>query len=215
MRKLLLIFLSIIIMAGSVAGPVSAQFLYDNQVGLYTTSDGLGATGTNIMGEAVNVYLVLTQPRDVENGNAPFTACQGFELSIHFSPVPNNNLFPLAMNLPPDSVDIGENKDINQGFLDFVVGVSLDSPVPVVDAAVQLIEFTFINFNPGMTAVSLTPYGPTNSIPGEMAFLGNRAEDLRVMHSKGGSHDAAVFIFNGMAVPVEIESFGSVKSLYR
>ena len=35
------------------------------------------------------------------------------------------------------------------------------------------------------------------------------------MYSMGGSHEAPVFVFNGEAVAVENESFGSVKALYR
>jgi hypothetical protein len=31
----------------------------------------------------------------------------------------------------------------------------------------------------------------------------------------GGSHDAPVFLFEGIAIAVEEESFGSVKALYR
>jgi hypothetical protein len=167
------------------------------------------------MGQAVDVYLVLTQPRDPANGYQPFTQCQGFELSMQFSPIPANNLFVLQATLPPGSVDIGLNKDINQGYLDFVVGVSSGSPNVVVDDAVQLVHFVFLNTYPGMTEVTLTPYVEVNSIPGEMAFIGNVSSDLWPMYSKGGSHDAPVFIFNGMAVPVENESFGSVKALYR
>jgi len=40
-------------------------------------------------------------------------------------------------------------------------------------------------------------------------------EDIRIMHPVSGSYDAPVFIFNGEAVPVETESFGPVKTLYR
>ena len=55
--------------------------------------------------------------------------------------------------------------------------------------------------------------------PGQMAFLGGYEPappySLLPMYSIGGSHDAPVFIFNGEAVDVESESFGTVKALYR
>jgi hypothetical protein len=35
------------------------------------------------------------------------------------------------------------------------------------------------------------------------------------MHPVSGSHDAPVFLFNGEAVTVESDTFGSVKALYR
>ena len=215
MKKLLLSGVAVFLLAGLMSGPATAQFQYDTQVGLYTTPDGLGATGTSVMGQAVDVSLVLTHPRDPANGYQPFTQCQGFELSIQFSPMPLNNLFLLQTTLPAGSVDIGLNKDINQGYLDFVVGTSSGFPNVVVNDAVQLIHFVFLNVYAGMTEVTLTPYVEVNSIPGEMAFLGNTSDDLWPMYSKGGSHEAPVFIFNGIAVPVENESFGSVKALYR
>jgi len=52
------------------------------------------------------------------------------------------------------------------------------------------------------------------SIPGHMGFLPPNPP-IEIMYSMGGSHEAPVFIFNGMAIPVESESFGSVKALYR
>ncbi len=191
-----------------------AQFQYSNQIGMYTTEDGLGATGTSVMGAAVDVFLVLTKPTDVENGEAPFSACCGFELTMTFSPTPNDDLFVLRADVPPYSIDIGPNKDINLGYLDFFCGIDYTRPPLVVDEAVVLVSFTFLNANPGVTEVTLGPsYAP--SIAGQMAFLGEEPEQLRAMYSKGGSHDAPVFIFNGEAVAVENESFGSVKALYR
>ena len=65
-------------------------------------------------------------------------------------------------------------------------------------------------------AVSLGP-SPSSDIPGQMCFLTYDLgpPNLVVMHSISGSHDAPVFLFNGEAVPVETDSFGSVKVLYR
>lgn len=214
MKKLL--FAVSAIAALSLLAPSSsfAVFQYSNQVGLYTIDDGMGATGTSVMNSDVTVYLVLTQPTDVENGDAPFSACCGFECTISFNPSPNNDLFLVEAILPPYSIDIGPNKDINLGYLDYYVGIDYTRPLPVNNEAAVLVTFTFFNMNPGITEVTLGPsYVP--SIAGEMAFLGDEPEQLRVMYSKGGSHDAPVFLFNGEAVAVENESFGSVKALYR
>jgi hypothetical protein len=60
--------------------------------------------------------------------------------------------------------------------------------------------------------------GPISTMPpsisGQMAFVTPNST-LEAMYSMGGSHDAPVFLFGGEAVPVEKESFGSVKALYR
>lgn len=208
------LFLVSVFLILGIPGLSLAQFQYDNQLGMYTTSDGLGATGTSVMNENVDVYLVLTKPVDVENGNVPFTQCLGFELTMTFSPAPTGDLLVVETQLPPFSLDIGPNKDITQGYLDFFVGISINAPLPVVNDAVMLVAFKFFNMSSQVTAVTLGPsYAP--GVPGQMDFLGDDPGLLTVMYSKGGSHDAPVFKFNGEAVAVENQSFGSVKALYR
>jgi hypothetical protein len=203
-------------------GSSIAEPTHPNEVGLYMTTDGYGATGTSVMGVPVTVYLVMTKPTDVETGE-PYQTLWGYALNLHFNPVPNNDLFFLGAVIPPLSVDIGRWKDINEGILEFVVAWSLyqDPPVMVVDEAAVLTEFTFMNLSPGSTEVTLGPVGAP-SVGGELVFLGgglppysDEGFPQRVMYPVGGSHDAPVFIFNGEAVAVENESFGSVKALYR
>ena len=186
---------------------------YDNTVGLFLTPDGTGATGTSDIGAGVLVYMVLLRPADYDNGDTPYTSINAFECSLFIDPVPNNNLFLLATTIPPNSVDIGPSKDINSGRLDYIVGLATGSEVPIVDGAVSLITFNFMNTSVGTFDITM---GPTTApaIPGEMAYQGV-AGDLRIMYSAGGSSDASVFQFNGSAVAVEDASFGSVKALFR
>ena len=191
-----------------------AEPTHNNEVGLYTNDDGTGATGTYVMNAPVDVYLVLTRPTDVENGDAPYTFIRAFELTLAFDPVPNNNLLLVDSVLPPGNVDIGLRKDIDGGFLDFTVGLATDTSLPVTNESAVLVTLTFINFNTGMTAISLEPTTST-SIPGQMDYIGEVVTDIRVMYSMGGSHEAPVFMFNDEAVVVEDASFGSVKALYR
>ena len=49
---------------------------------------------------------------------------------------------------------------------------------------------------------------PSNLIRGQ-------ADHLLIMYSMGASHDAPVFHFEGEAVAVENDTFGSVKALFR
>jgi len=165
------------------------------------------------MGEPVDVYLVLTKPTDVNNNDLPYATVQAFELTLNFSPVPSDDLVLLATEFPFRSINVGHPADINQGFLEYVVGVDPSYPLQVTNESVVLMTFTFINDNITPTEITL---GPTSrpGIAGQMAFESESGQ-LRVMHSVGGAHDVPVFIFNGEAVSVENESFGSIKALYR
>ncbi len=214
MKKSLLItvvFLVTSMLAGSVG---LAEPTHPNEVGLYTEPNGFGPTGTYIVGVPVEIYLVLTKPADAQNGYEPFAHVQGFELALHFEPNPTGDLFKLFEELPEGSVNVGDNSDINQGFLAYVVGISSSYPLMVTDESVVLMTLHFFKLSSSPTAVTLKPTSPA-SIPGQLAFLGESYEQLRAMYPVSGSHDAPVFFFNDIAVAVENESFGSVKALYR
>jgi hypothetical protein len=187
--------------------------VYSNQLGLYTTADGHGSTGVADIGAATFVYLVLTKPTDVENGEAAYPSVNAFECTLAFDPVPNNNLFMLNAALPPNNVDVGLRKNINEGFLDYVVGIDVNNPVIVADEAATLITFTFMNMSPAGFTVKLTPTEKP-AIAGEMAYQGVQGE-LRIMYPSSGDHGNPVFQFGDPVVAVENESFGSVKALFR
>jgi hypothetical protein len=63
------------------------------------------------------------------------------------------------------------------------------------------------------TWVTLSP-ASIPSIPGTMAYLPTDPP-LQEMFPASGDYSDPVFIFAGEAVPVQEESFGSVKALYR
>ncbi len=214
MKKSLFTLYAILVLSMLSSSVVVAEPTHPNEVGLYMTPDGYGATGTMDVMVPVEVFLVLTKPADAENGFVPFSYVLGFELALHFDPSPIGDLFRLGEVFPPGSINVGDNTDINQGFLEYIVGISTDFPLIVTDESVVLMTIIFLKITASQTAITLKPTIPA-SIPGEMAFLGEEYEQLRVMHSISGSHDAPVFIFNGEAVAVETESFGSVKALFR
>jgi len=218
MKKLIFPVFAIAVLFLLTPNPGIAEPTHPNEVGLYLNDDGTGATGTFVVGAPVDVYLVLTKPTDVENGNVPFNVVTGVEFQMHFNPVPSD-LILLATVLPPGSIDIGRYKDISTGILEFIVGIPDNSAVSVIDEAAMLIKFTFLKLSTETTEVTLRPIPDSPSIPGEMAFLGGDQPwppySLLAMYSMGGSHEAGVFEFNGEAVDVESESFGTVKALYR
>lgn len=213
MKKLLIVVTAFVVFSMLASTVVVAEPTHPNEVGLYMTPDGYGATGTPLLGSPVLMYLVLTKPSEVDNGDAPYPTINAFEATLRFEPIPNNNLFLLGANLPPLSVDVGLRKYINEGYLDYVVGIDITSPVPVSDESVVLITFQFMNMAVAGFNVYLEPTDRP-SIPGQMAFQSIQGI-LEIMHPVSGSHVDPVFIFGGEAVAVENESFGSVKALYR
>ena len=182
-----------------------------NEVGLYINPDGTGGSGTFVVGSLVDVFLVLINPTDVENGNMPYTTISSFGCTLNFNPVPNMDLFHTGEVFPPTGVNTGNSTNINQGFLEYIVG--MPTPMPVTDGSVLLVALTFLNTQTTSTIVSLGP-SSSDTIVGQM-FYQSELGQPRAMYSVGGSHSAAVFIFNGQAVDVEDESFGSVKALFR
>jgi len=220
MKKLLFVVTTIFTLSLLMPGAGIAEPTHPNEVGLYLNPDGTGPTGTFVMGAPVDVYLVLTRPTDVDGNGEPYISFYGFECLMTFDPVPDNDLLLLEVVLPPGSLDIGRYKDINEGILEFIVGIDYNIPAPVINESVEMAKLTFMNLSSTITEVTLGPVQPNQSIPGEMAFLGGHQPSgtdyiLTTMYSMGGSPDAPVFVFNGEAVAVETESFGSVKALYR
>ena len=191
-----------------VPGLSFAEPSHPNEVGLYTTDDGTGETGTFVVGAPVTVYLVLTRPTDTETG-LPYTTVNFFECQLNFNPV--GNLFHLGSLFPPDSVNIGDTFNMGLGYLEYIVGFAQD--FPVTDESVVLVRIQFFHTIAGVIEVTLGP----PIIPGiedQMAFQSVQGH-LEVMYSMGGCHECPVFLFEGEAIAVEEESFGSVKALYR
>ena len=210
MKKLLFAAAAIFALSMLAPGTGFAEPTHPNEVGLYTNDDGTGATGIYGIGTLLEVFLVLTRPTDTLTG-APYATINAFECRLNFNPP--GNLFKLGEILPPYSINIGESNNILAGYLEYVVGIGTDWPV--TDESVQLIEFLFLHSAPGVIEVTLGPISNIPpSIPGHMAFQSVPGH-LLIMYSMGGSHDAPVFLFEGEAVAVENETFGSVKALFR
>lgn len=217
MKQCAKIFLPVLIILALAAPATLAEPTHPNEIGLYTTQDGYGDTGTYVTDEPVTLYLVLTEPAQTPNYHG-FTHYFGFELRMDFDPVPSGALILLETNLPGNYIDIG-NKDFDAGWLEFVCGIDYLDPVPVVDEAVTVAELVFMNTGAVPIRVYLGPTHDVQSIEDEMAFLGGFEPgpdyQLLPMYSVSGSPDYPVFIFNGEAVATEDALFGSVKALYR
>lgn len=182
----------------------------NNQVGLFLNPDGTGGTGTAQIAVAVPVYLVLINPTDELNGELPYANINAFECTLNFT---GGSLFKLADTLPPTAVNVGDNSDINQGFLEYIVG--LGTSADVVSGSVTMISFQFMATTPALTEISLSMTSAP-SIPGVMAYQSVSGQ-LRRMYNAAGAEGAVNFTFNSDPGPVAIESesFGSVKALFR
>ena len=187
---------------------VSAEPTHPNELGLYATTDGTGPSGIYGSNVLLNVYLVLTKPTDTDTG-IPYDTINAFECRLEFSPI--GDLFMLGDALPPMSINIGDNSHLHEGYLEYVVGIATDWPV--TNESVVLIEFTFIHVAPGAIEVFLAPPS-LPYFPGLMAFQSVSGHVLP-MYPISGSFDAPVFLFEGEAVAIENQSFGSLKALYR
>jgi len=210
MKNLLFAAAAMVVLSMLVPGTGIAEPTHPNEVGLYTNDGVNGPTGIYGIGTPLEVFLVLTRPTDTLTG-APYATINAFECRLNFNPI--GNLFKLGEILPPESINIGETSNILAGYLEYVVGIGTDWPV--INESVVLVAFVFLHTAPGVIEVTLGPISNFNpSIPGHMAFQSVPGH-LLIMYSMGGSHDAPVFLFEGEAVAVENETFGSVKALFR
>lgn len=207
MKKISLTVIALVAISMLAPNLASAEPTHFNEIGLYTTMDGYGDTGIEGIGIPLEVYLVLTKP--AYNGT-PNSGVKAFECQLNFNPI--GNMFKLGDYLLANGLNIGDTDHIGDGYLEYIVGFSED--LPAVNEAVALIEFVFMNLNQGPVEVTLGPVS-TPSIPGQIVFVPAGITELEIMYQVSGHPDAPVFIFNGMAIPVESESFGSVKALYR
>lgn len=209
MKKLLFVVSALAALSLLAPSTGFAQHVHPNQVGLYEFSDGTGATGTDLISpDTVTIFLVLTKP---EVDGLPVTQINAFECTLNFNPA--GNLFKLAEVFPGDNINVGDNSDIGQGFLEYIVGFG--GPHPVTDESVTLVTFTFMHTSAGVIEVSLTPTSKP-AFPDQMVYQNASVPgDLRQMFTSAGPDGGPVYIFDGVAVAIENESFGSVKSLYR
>lgn len=178
-----------------------------NNVGLYLTSDGYGGNVAGDVGVPISVFLVLWNIKDSEG--SPYSGVSAFECRMEFNPT--GGIFKLAEAFPANGMNSGDADHLGNGYLEYVVEFAEE--VPVIEGAVMLAEFLFMNLNPESVLVTL---GPTSSpsIPDEMSFL-PAGSPLEIMVPSSGHPDWPVFIFGYVSPAENVNSFGSVKALFR
>jgi hypothetical protein len=209
MKKLLCAATALVVFSMLAPSASMAEPTHPNEVGLYMAPNGYGATGTFVIGDPVEVYLVLTKPTDTVIGT-PYASLTNFECNLNFEP--RGYLVKLGETFLGDHLNIGNVSSIGAGFLQYIVQYVNDEPV--IDESIVLVQISLMHTASGVIEVTLGPIGSYSSIPGQMSFI-SVDNQYEVMHPVSGSHDTPVFLFGGEAVAVEQESLGSVKALYR
>jgi len=155
MKKLIFAVTAIVTL--SVLAPSSgiSEPTHPNEIGLNLTPDGLGETGTDLVGSPVTVYLVLTKPHA---GNDPCSGLQGFDCQLNFDPI--GGIFRLGDSLNGDGFNIGDADHIGEGFLEYIVGMA--DVVPTIDEAVLMVTFSFFNTN--MVSVENESFGAVKAL---------------------------------------------------
>ncbi len=187
-----------------------AQDEYPNEVGLYTNPDATGPYGISPpLSVPTDIWLVLSNVVDLENGGVPMEMVTAFECQIGVTPDPLNDFYLL-------SYDFGDSNStaINVGdWSDGELIIGLATPVFIANGTAFLAKITIMALSSTRYDLSLNPTSKPG-IPGEIAFVGDDGT-IKKMNSIGGAVGATVFSIFGEAVAIENESFGSVKALYR
>ena len=211
MKKLL--FAVCALAAISLLAPSAGFAQWENRIGIYTAADANdGATRAYVpMGGytqfvAFNIYLVLTSP--VLNG-APVTVMDGFECTIAVNP--GTGLLNLGDTYPVNAVDIdGSSWGYATGYA---------SPLSVANGQVLLATINVMVTGTGPFYLNLNP-ATVPSVPSLMAITipdgSGGATLVGCLPSSGAFGDADPdFAVGDVTTPVETESFGAVKALFR
>jgi len=185
---------------------------FTNQLGIY--SDPLGTPASANFNAtpnvAFNAYLVLTNPmNDTFDGGVEtkrsITMVNAFECRVTMPT--SSHFLNLGVTYPVDAINFGEGSY-------YIVGFA--PGVPVTNNAVVLCTWELMVTDAAeyniMIGLARFP-----SIAGHLAIAD--AEDpqdpLSPVYVSSGDFDSPVFSVNGSAVPVDTESWGDVKALFR
>ncbi len=146
-------------------------------------------------------YVILTNPSEAE--------IWGFEFGYTFTTSGDtSHFYRLSNELPPQSIDLGNNDDIMSG--DYVVGMA--APLPGAPAVI-LVEWLFLLTTYMYLTLEMTASN-TPSLPGDLPAY-EAGGTIVPLGIGGGCYNGIAQIGSECPVSTEIQSFGSVKALYR
>jgi hypothetical protein len=188
-----------------LVGTASAQWPHpgENLLGLYTSTDGAGIANLDIAAGQASIFLIAT--RTTGPGGILGWECH------------------LTYTLPADVIEgapvlYGQALNVST-YPDFAVGFGGPALTADANGNIALAEFKFIF----LSAASMLLYlGPSSrpSIPDVAVYAAGDDPGLLIpFELSSGSNDAPCFGFNtgtfDPPIPVEQETFGAVKNLYR
>jgi hypothetical protein len=208
MKKLVVLLLTLLVATSAFAGIDPDA----DMMGFY-----FDATGDNNCAAVVNnvptpVYVLYT------GATVPFIEAYTFDYDVTVAPGFSSLFFRLGEALPPGAIRVGENDptDATKGG-PFAVGLA--EPLDCTSGAATLVAFTFMILSPGMEAAFNLMPNPIPSLPGntlypEVQGPGGGSGLMTVGFSTENGVRSAVM--NGdCPVAEEVDTWGSVKSLYR
>jgi len=178
----------------------------DNQFGIFFDTE---ATQVNIdPAGPFFAYLFLLQPVDLVGD--PATEINAFEISLRVDNA--TNLFKLADSvIPPNAIIVGDRSDITAG-LDYIVGLA--APYPVTGGKVHLMTFQFLKQD--AVPVFLYLQDTRSGVLQYQVPTANPDVSILVPAFPASSDQGTpVASFFGAVVPVESQTWGQLKSLYR
>jgi len=183
-----------------------------NQVGIYTDEVGFTSNEDGVApNDRPNAYLVLTNPvnttfEDGVDTEVPITAVDGFECAVIF-PAASGTIV-LSEQFAIGAINVGTAPE-------YIVGFGTSQPV--VDNALVLITWSF--FSDGEAFELFLGSTATARFPGNMSIV-DPADGIgdpgEIVYPANGDFALSAYAINSdTVVPVENQSWGDVKALFR
>lgn len=190
MKKLALVLALTMV---AFAGTATASDWFSDNIGIYFDEAGTTNCGTAAPLTPFPAYLVVTQLTSPD--------VQAWEIALLY-----DNVLSAGFTVRGNGIDVG----INPG--EHIVGLPVPLPAPGGVCVIADLQLLVTNANPaGIRANGTFFHSLALRVP---AYQGS-ATEIRELHPISAPGQPIFVLNNGCAVDVEVDSFGSVKSLFR
>lgn len=214
MKKLL--FAVCALAAISLLAPDAGYAQWENRIGMYTTADAAAAyLESPTLFVPVDIHFVVSNPEFADG--SPFPNINAFEFMVVANPA-SGSWIRLGESLPPNAFDLAPD-DVVNGTFQYSVGWPVEGPLPIVNGMVKVMTWSvmFTAATPVRFTMSPITWAP-QSVPGMLAVNhtdGTGTATLAGCMPASGAFDVPVFAAFDTTIPVESETFGGVKALFR
>lgn len=190
MKKLALVLALTMV---AFAGTATASDWFSDNVGIYLDEAGTDNCGTAAPMVPITAYLVVTQLTSPD--------ILAWEIALLY-----DNVLSLSFVPRGNAIDVG----INPG--EHIVGLPAPLPAPGGVCVIADTQLMVMNTNPAGIRANGTFF---HSLPIKVPAYQGSATEIRELHPISAPGQAIFVLNNGCAVDVEVDTFGSVKSLFR